>query len=432
MRERSGHPSLAVKSGSVSHARLSSLQRGLLFGLALSILAALAGLAGFLIGRCQLSLVARGLPGTPAAQAQRFLPFWEAWLRIERLFYSRQPLDRTAMTYGAISGVLDSLHDPYAGFSTPPEHQMENDGYAGEFGGIGAWLARDERGTYVASLQPGSSAERAGLMTGDRIVMVADKESGLAELASTALLIRGPVPSTVHLVVERSGAELPFDIPRQVVERASVQWSMVSATVGYVRILDFTGRTASEFATALTELAASDAKAMLLDLRGNGGGLASAAPGVLAQLVTGGIAYRELQSNGDETRVAIPFAAAPPVSVPLAVLVDAGTASAAEIVAAAIQDYERGPLIGTRTYGKGSVQGVFTLKDGSSIRITTARWLTAHGRPIEGAGLQPELIAQNDQEALSLAEKHLADQAGNVVVPLHLPQPGDNDGKVLV
>jgi len=432
MRDRSEHPSLTVKSGSISHVRLSSLHQWLLFGLVLATVTAVAGLAGFLIGRGQLSLMARGLPGTPPAQAQRFLPFWEAWLKIERLFYSQQPLDPTAMTYGAISGMLDSLHDPYAGFSTPPEHQMENEGFAGEFGGIGAWLARDERGTYVASLQPGSSAESAGLETGDRVLTVADKEIGMAELPSTALLIRGPVPSTVHLVVERGGAELSFDIPRLVVERASVQWSMASAAVGYVRILDFTGRTAHEFATALAELAAADARAMLLDLRGNGGGLASAAPGVLAQLVTGGIAYREVRSSGEETRVAIPFDATPPAPLPLAVLVDAGTASAAEIIAAAIQDYERGPLIGTRTYGKGSVQGLFTLKDGSSIRITTARWLTPHGRPIEGVGLQPELIAQNDQEALSLAKEYLANQAGIVVESLRLPLLGDSDGKVLV
>ena len=400
--------------------------------LGLAALTALAGVAGFYTGRGQVAVITSSLPGTPRAQAQRFLPFWEAWWQIEHQFYSPKPLDATAMTYGAISGLLDSLRDPFAGFRNPPEHRMENDTFAGEFGGIGAWLAKDEQGAYIDSILPHSSAERSGLQGGDRLRMVAETPVGMAELQTAALLIRGPVPTLVHLVVERSGVRLSFELPRLVVELPSVEWQLISEGVGYVRIAEFTGRTASEFASAMVELRARGIRVLLLDLRDNGGGLPAAATGVLSQLVTGSIAYREQRPNGEETRIAIPFAAVPAESMPLAVLVDGGTASAAEIVAAAIQDYQRGPLIGASTYGKGSVQGVYTLKDGSSIRITTARWLTPLGKPIDAVGLQPDMLAQNSEEAQSLAAEYFARHAGIVAGSLYLPPPPDNTGKVLV
>lgn len=408
------------------------MSRRLALSAGLVALILLTGSAGFLIGRGELRLAGRSLPGTPKTQVQRFYPFWEAWLRIERLFYSQKALDPVAMTYGAISGLLDSLQDPCAAFTDPPEHQMENERFAGEFGGIGAWLARDERGTYIDSVLPGSSAEHAGLISGDRLTGVGDQVRAPAELQSVVQLVRGPVSSLVHLEVERDGTKLSFDVPRLVVESPSVAWQMISENVGYIRIHDFTGRTAAEFAGALEHMRSAGAKAMLLDLRNNGGGLPSAAVGMLSQLVSGSIAYREQRPNGEERRVVIPFAAMPPVSIPLAVWVDGGTASAAEIVAAALQEYDRGPLIGTKTYGKGSVQSLFTLKDGSSVRITTARWLSPLGKPIEGVGLQPNLISNSDEETLSLAAKYFADQAGIALQKLQVPPLEDKSGKVLV
>ena len=432
MQDRKDQVLKPVEPRCTTRSELSSRRCCLLPVVGLTALAVLAGLAGFLYGRGQVPFVAWSLSGAPRAQVQRFLPFWEAWLKVERLFYHEEPLDPTAMTYGAISGVLSSLQDPYAAFSNPPGHRIENDSFAGEFGGIGAWLARDERGTYVDSVLPQSGAERAGLRAGDRLLAVADQEVAMNDLQSTAILVRGPVPSLVHLVVERSDAEQIIDVPRQVVELPSVQSQLVAPGVGWIRVDEFTGRTAAEFGTALSELRTFGARSLLLDLRNNGGGLPSAAADVLSQLVTGSIAYREVRANGHETRVVVPFAATLPESMPLAVLVDGGTASAAEIVAAAIQDYERGPLIGTVTYGKGSVQGLFTLKDGSSVRITTARWLTPSGRPIEGVGLRPDLRGETDDEVLHLAVRHLAGQSGTVIGLPQLPPPEDTDGKVLV
>jgi len=432
MLDGSDGPSRPTELNRSARFKPDALSRRVAFGIGLALLVVLAGLAGFLIGRGQLLIAGQWLPGTPRAQAAQFLPFWEAWLKIARLFYSQTPLDPTVMTYGAITGMLDSLPDPYAGFSNPPEHRMENDTFAGEFGGIGAWLARDEQGTYIDSVLPGSSAEHAGLRTGDRLLVVGEENVAMTELRNSALLIRGPVPSVVHLVIERSGAELPLDVPRLVVESPSVTWQMIALRVGYIRIQDLTGRTAAEFATALAGLRALGARALLLDVRDNGGGLPSAAAAVLSQLVSGSIAYREHQPDGAENRVVIPFAASPPESMPLAVWVNGATASAAEIVAAAIQDYRRGPLIGTKTYGKGSVQSLFTLKDGSSVRITTARWLTPLGKPIEGVGLQPDLPTQSDEESLSLAARYFDDQAGIAVEALSVPPLVDNGGKVLV
>jgi carboxyl-terminal processing protease len=309
---------------------------------------------------------------------------------------------------------------------------LENDGFAGEFGGIGAWLAQDDQGIFIDSTLPDSSAERAGLQPGDRLLAVEDDEVDAGLLAGAALLVRGPLPSTVRLLVERNGTEQSLDMPRMVVELPSVEWQLLAPWLGYVRIEQFTGRTSSEFAVALSELRGIGAKALLLDLRDNGGGVPSTAVEVLSQLVAGSIAYRELRADGEETRVVIPFAATSPDPAPVAILVNGGTASAAEIVAAAIQDYERGPLVGSTTFGKGSVQGLFTLRDGSSIRITTSRWLTPLGRHIEGVGLQPDLVSNSDADTLSLAVDHLAKRLGVQPESPELPRPDDKDGKVLV
>ncbi len=192
----------------------------------------------------------------------------------------------------------------------------------------------------------------------------------------------------------------------------SLSWKTLSDDIGYVDIEFFSSRTGAELGRAIENLQERGVQALVLDLRGNGGGVVDGATKVLSTLIGRGIAYREVTKHGQELRHPIPFHA-DVVNWPLAVLIDRGTASSAEIVAAAIRDHRRGPLIGTTSYGKGSVQGVFPLSDGSSVHVTIARWLSSDGHAIEGVGLEPDLRVpgtdpdQKDDLVLKRAIEHL-------------------------
>ena len=191
-------------------------------------------------------------------------------------------------------------------------------------------------------------------------------------------------------------------------------------------VMVISGRTGEELSRAIRALREGGARALVLDLRGNGGGVVEGARDVLSQLIGHGIAFRELSKGGKESRHAIPFRLRT-VGWALAVLVDAGTASSAEILAAAIRDHERGLLIGEPTFGKGSVQGIFPLRDGSSVHVTISRWLSSDGHPIEGVGLQPDIAVaagggQEDGDlSLQRAIEHLAFELGGTT-KLRLPQ----------
>jgi len=401
--------------------------------LLMSALLATACLAsGFTVGGGRWTPHGDALGGTPADQASRFRVFWQAWHVVEGQFYATDPLDPQQMTYGAIAGLLAALGDPYAGFSNPPAHRLENDSFSGDFGGIGASLAIDNGIVALSTVHPLSPAEAAGLRSGDRLLAVDGIALQTTSLDELALAIRGSPGSTVRLDVQRQGQPLTFGVVRATVELPSVWWQALASGLGYIRIERFSGRTPAEVGLALNELQTAGAKALLLDLRDNAGGLAATASGVLAQLLDGGIAYREMSRDGQEQRIAIPFGVVRASTLPLAVLVNHGTASAAEIVAAAVQDHGRGPLVGEHTYGKGSVQILHTLSDGSSIRITTTRWLTPSGSPIEGVGLLPDIVTAPDQDAVAQGCLYLAQSAGTRLDCTGQLTPNEETGKVLV
>jgi len=327
-----------------------------------------------------------------------FAVFWEAWDRLQQLFWFPGALDCRKMTYGAVRGVLASLNDPYSVFLEPAQHRSDSDRLQGEFEGIGVELVFREDIVLVSSVYPGSPAKEAGILPGDSLMSVDGTSTAGLPVDEVQVLIRGPVGTPVMIEVQRDAASsLILTMKRQRIEVPSLAWRLLRPGVGYLHIRTFTDRTPTEVARALGEMNANNVQAMVLDLRGNAGGTVEAAVGVLGQLLGEGVAYRELGKDATETRYPVPFNSQA-VDWPLAVLVDAATASSAEIVAAAIHDHERGLLYGQPTFGKGSVQAIFPLNDGSSVHLTVARWLSSAGRALEDLGLLPDVVLESDDE----------------------------------
>ena len=319
--------------------------------------------------------------------------FWEAWDRVEKHFYGELP-SAQERTYGAIRGALDLLDDPYTVFVEPQPRELERDRLRGTFGGIGVDLWRDVEGRMALSPYPGSPAARAELREGD-VLLAVDGQAITGEVTAddARAWVRGERGTTVTLTISRPPTP-PFDltITREEIELPSVVWRVVDGTsdMGYVHIETFTERTDVEVVAALKELQAAAISGLVLDLRGNAGGLIEPAIATASQFLRDGVVLFE-QGRDAEVRARPVRDGGIATDIPMVVLVDGGTASAAEIVAGALQDYDRAPLIGEPTFGKGAVQLIYDLSDGSSLHLTSALWLTPNRHQIEGEGLTPDV-----------------------------------------
>jgi carboxyl-terminal processing protease len=335
------------------------------------------------------------LDNRPAeSQSNDFSLYWEVWNRIKDQFYGQVPTDLTP-TYGAIKGALATLNDPYTIFIEPEPAAQEKAQLKGEFGGIGAYIRRDEQGRVVLEPMVDQPAEKAGLKKDDILVAV-DGTPITPEMSTDEVvaLIRGEVGTKVVLTVERAGAEKPIDltVERAVIETPSVQWHILEQTpnIGYIQITSFTERTNKELNQALDELSAQGAASYIVDLRNNGGGLLETAVDVASQFLRTGIVLREDRKNGGERDYEV-RGHGKALDQPLVLLVNGGTASASEIVAGALQDYKRATLIGEKTFGKGSVQLIYELSNDSRLHVTVAKWFTPKNNAIDGKGLVPEI-----------------------------------------
>jgi len=334
--------------------------------------------------------------------SQEFGTFWEAWHILERSFLGEDPSAKQR-TYGAIRGLVESYGDPYTVFVEPQPRQREREDLSGEFGGIGAWVVREEDGTYSLRPMPGMAAEQAGIQEGDSLVAVDGREipPGMPQ-DEVVSLIRGPVGSMVRLQVRRAGVAdlLTFEIERQRIETPSVEWRILETPphAGYIRLFIFSERTAEELNDALRDLTGEGVTRLILDLRHNSGGLLEAAVDVSSTFLRDGVVLYEQRAEGKEK--VYPVRHRPVVfDGPLIILVDGATASASEIVAGALQDQGRAVLFGEKTFGKGSVQLVHDLSDGSSLHVTSARWLTPKRRQIDQQGLEPDFpVAVTDRD----------------------------------
>ncbi len=366
-----------------------------------------------------------GRGGAAAARADQDLSlYYEAWSLIDEHFLGAMP-DEQAVTYGAIRGSLSALGDPYTVFIEPVAREAERERLQGSFGGIGAYITRnDETGEVLLEPIPGNPAEAAGIVAGDVLLAVDGTPiTGAMTVPEIIDLVKGETGTTVTLTVRHPGAAEPVDIDivRADILLPSVVYRLVEQdpTVGYIQLSRFSGESGNEVGAAIQALQAEGATRLILDLRQNGGGLRDAAVDVADHFLDEGpVLFLQSQSEGERVFNATADTAAP--TEPLVVLVDGGTASASEIVAGALQDRGRATLIGSsKTFGKGSVQLVFDLTDGSSVHVTSARWFTPNHNQLDQAGLEPDVLVTVTQEDVDSGRDPVLEQAVMYLLEQH-------------
>ena len=312
-------------------------------------------------------------------------------------YLGQQPSDAQSQ-YAMIRGMLEALGDPYTTFSEPHETELHSDNLSGAFGGVGARVRKNTDGEFVLNPIPGQPAERAGILDGDALVEVDGVNiTPSFSLSEVVARIRGQVGSQVILRVRTGeGPKRRIAITRARIVIPSVSWRRMDRdqTIGILDIDRFSERTADEVREGFDALYAGGVSKIILDLRSNGGGSLQASVEVASMFLDGGVILHEVRrGKPEETYTAsedtISF------DLPLVVLVDRGSASASEILAGALQEQGRAALIGETTFGKGSVQLVFDMSDGSSLRVTNARWYTPERSPLDGRGLEPDMLVDS-------------------------------------
>lgn len=360
---------------------------------------------GFLAGvSSQQVLGAQPSPVATEGEAPAvFGVFWEVWDLVTEHYVDQSVVEPTKMTYGAISGMLNALNDDgHTRFLSPKEFEHQQDAFAGRLVGIGIEVSmRDGRITIVAPM-PQSPAQRAGLQPGDVIVGVDGTDVSKKDLAEVADLIRGAEGTPVTLTILRMSESRTFDVTvtRAEITVPAVTWALLPGTpIAFAQINQFSERANEELIAAIRDARAAGATKIVLDLRNNPGGLRDEAIDVTGQFIASGVALIQLDAKGERTTFSVEGGGVA-TDTPLVVLVNEGSASAAEIVAGAVQDHQRAPVVGTKTFGTGTVLSTYTLSDGSAVMLGTARWLTPDGRAIWHEGLEPSIVVEMPDDAL--------------------------------
>lgn len=312
---------------------------------------------------------------------------------------------RTQLAYAAIRGMTDSFKDSHTGFLTPQlnaERRLRQRGQAG-FSGVGIILLPKDGKFYVSTVIPGGPAEAAGVHDFDRIVKINDVSSGGLTVDQVSGIIRGPTGTPVTLTLQRPGVPDPLVVTivrAPIVVPAVFKTELLESGIGYIKLYQFVERTGRDVRASITRLLDQGMRVMVLDLRGNSGGFLSELSSVLNALLPAGVPiYTEMRQGGQVRVVRTVGPPLLPASIPLVVLVDEGSASAAELLAAAIKESRRGQLVGERTSGAVEASVLFDLSDGSAISITTFRLATGRGVRLEGTGVDPDI-----QVALTTAD----------------------------
>lgn len=373
------------------------------------LLVASAGFAaGMLYGNPQgfLSLPITGLRPTTTANQNDTLNtelIKQAYDIIQKNYADRDTLNNTNLTYAAISGMVDSLGDTgHSRFLTPEMLESEKRSMKGEFEGIGALVQmKDGRPVIVAPIDD-SPAQKAGIRAGDIIMSVDGKDTAGQSLSEVVDQILGPAGTKVTIAVERpeTGETFTFTITRARIEVKNVTWIMLPGTkIAHIRIASFSENVGDDLKEAIKQAKADGAKGIVLDLRNNPGGLLDEAVKVVSQFLKSGNVMQEKNAQGDIRDIPVKRGGTA-TDIPLVVLINEGSASAAEITAGALQDYDRAPLIGQTTFGTGTVLLNFSLDDGSGMYLATEMWLTPKGRVIWHKGIEPDIAVEINPDVI--------------------------------
>jgi carboxyl-terminal processing protease len=327
--------------------------------------------------------------------------FWEAYENVQEKFADEGKEDVQNIIYGAISGMVESLGDPYTVFMDPDETEVFLEDVKGTFEGVGMEIGiRDGQLTVVSPME-GTPAQKAGLISGDKIIKIGDVFSQEITVDEAVKLIRGEKGSVVSLTIFREGWEATrvFEIERDIIKVASLKAETIEGNISYIKLYQFSEKAGSDFRDAVSEILKSPADRIILDLRGNPGGYLQVAQDIAGWfLEKGQVVTIEDFGEGKERNEYLSEGPSSLASYPMVVLIDQGSASGAEILAGALRDDRAITLIGETSFGKGSVQEVEWLSDGSTLKITIARWLTPSGLLISGQGLVPDVTLEMTEE----------------------------------
>lgn len=300
-------------------------------------------------------------------------------------------VDKNAIFDGALQGMVSTLGDKHSTYLGGDLYKDFSAQMSGTYAGIGVYIASTDDGILIAGVMEGSPAEEAGLQRGDILASIDGTSVEGYQLEDVSKHIRGPVDTSVNLVVRRNGEEQAFTVQRRQIHVPTVAGKMVDGTdVGYIRIAVFSDGTADDFTKEFTKLREQGMNKLILDLRDNPGGIVEKAVGVASNFVPPDstiVSYTEQDGKVDQYT-----AQGTEDPIPLVVLVNENSASASEIVAGAVQDMKLGPIVGVKTYGKGTVQGVFPVDSSSAVKVTVAKYRTTNGREIDGVGIEPDVV----------------------------------------
>jgi carboxyl-terminal processing protease len=375
------------------------------FAVALIVVAVLGASALFMAG-VQLGRQTVTEPGTPGTLNEEFKSFWNAWDAVTER-YAGEPVSHKTLIEGAIRGMVDAVGDPYSTYLDPEQYRQSVQDVSGEFEGIGAEIGTvnaarettdcnefgpDCRLVIVAPIE-NSPAEKAGLKPGDIISAIDGHSINGLSPDEARDQIRGKKGSDVRLTIDREG-QAPFDLTitrDKIIAREVVAEDLADGAVGYIRLSGFSDHGADQFVAALKADVEAGKTKIVFDLRGNPGGYITAARTVASQFIASGPIFWQQDAKGDQVETdALPDGVATNKKIKVMVLIDRGSASAAEIVAGALKDTGRATLVGETSFGKGTVQQWVEL-DGGALKLTIARWLTPHKTWIHHVGIDPDV-----------------------------------------
>jgi carboxyl-terminal processing protease len=325
----------------------------------------------------------------------------DAWKILSKSFVDKDKLDPKKLSQGAIKGMMEALNDPPSFYVSPETHKLEMSSLTGRYTGIGAHISTKDKVLTIVSPMAGSPAEEAGIKPGDKILEIDGKSTEGMSPTDAALKIQGLAGTTVKLLLFREGEAKPFEksLMRREITITSVSYEKRDR-IGYIKLSGFMQKSDSEMLSALKFLKAEGIDGIVLDLRNNPGGLLGAAIDIASEFLPGGNVVVDIVDSEGNHRQEFVRRTGEATDIPLIVLVNGGSASASEVLAGALQDYGRAKIAGKKTYGKGSVQTVVNMKDGSALHVTIARWYTPKLRPIDGIGLVPDFVLDSEGEDL--------------------------------
>lgn len=338
----------------------------------------------------------------PKRTSLDFALFWDVWDKLTRNYVDKKAFDPQKMVYGAISGMVEALGDPYTVFLPPQENAHVKQQLSGRFEGIGAQLGiKDKRIVIIAPLA-NSPAQRAGIKSGDFILKVDGADTSKWSLYEAVAKIRGPKGTTVTLTILHEGEDKPQDlqIVRDTILVKSVE-GKIDKNVAHIKLSQFGDETQSEWLITVNDLAKkikeNEVRGLVLDLRDNSGGYLNGAIFIASEFLEKGVVVIQEKGTGERQEFQVSrrgqFA-----KIPMAVLINKGSASASEIVAGALRDNKRAKIIGENSFGKGTIQEAQDLGEGAGLHITVARWLTPSGTWVNGKGLAPDIVVEKGED----------------------------------